>query len=198
MSRNRAVLRAIPAIALVFLLLAVAAPATLAQAPGPGAPPPPPGPCIGPCPGMGPGMGPGPGGPPPAGPARRWWRNPQVRSALGLTDEQVKQIEETWFSSARDEVDLRAAAEKAHLDLARLLHQERLDTEALEKAIDAVVEADAAISRHRLQGRVAIAKLLTPEQRQKLEQLMRQHRGPRPGRKGMHPHRGRRGRARRN
>ena len=177
--------RSVIAMCALFLLALAAAPA-LAQAPGmgpgPGGPPPGPGPAMGP--GPGPGMGPGP-----AGPRGQWWRNPTAREALGLTDEQVKQIEDAWYASVTAETDLRAEAEKAHLELARLLHQETLDDRALGQAIDRVVQADAALARNRLERRVAIARILTPEQRGRLENMMKRRRGPRPpkgGPRGMH------------
>ncbi|GEM_PF-4421859 len=196
MSRYSVSLRTIPA--LVLFVLAVAAPMAFGQAPGPcpGCPPHHgPGMGPGPAPGPGPGMGPGPMG------LGNWWRNPGLKTELGLTDDQVKKIEDAWYASVEAEVDLRAAAEKAHLELARLLHRETLDDEALAKAIDRVTEADAALARNRLQRRVEIAKILTPEQRRKLEELMRQHRGRHgmKGRKGKHhPRRGRRGAPRKN
>ncbi len=110
----------------------------------------------------------------------RWWTNPRVIEGLGLSDEQQERIESIAYENESLGIDLKASERKANLELARLLDQPEFDQDAIDAAIDRVVEAKCAQTRSGLESRAAIAGVLTQEQRIKLMdflQKIRERRG---------------------
>ena len=98
----------------------------------------------------------------------RWWSNPRVVEGLGLSDEQRERIDSIVFEAESRGIDLKADERKANLDLARLLDQPEFDQEAVDAAIDRIVDAKCAQTREGLESRAAIAAVLSREQRVKL------------------------------
>ena len=127
-------------------------------------------------PGDGPG-GPGGFGPGPGGPDFEWWNSPRLKAQLGLSAEQEKAIESIMFGAGEKLIDVRAAIDKARLEMARVLSAEAIDDAAAKKAIDRLVDAECTGARLRHVSRVDVAKVLTKDQRAQLMQLMeRRHR----------------------
>ena len=162
---------------LLALLLALIALPAAAQAPPPDGDEPDAG-----APG---GFGPGPGGPggpgSPGGPEFDWWTSPHLQAQLGLTAEQEKAIQSIMFSSGEKMIDVRAAVDKARLEMVRVLSADTIDDAAAKKAIDRLVDAECAATRLRHVSRIDVAKVLTKAQRAQLTQLMdrRQREHPR-------------------
>ncbi|RMG45310.1 MAG: periplasmic heavy metal sensor [Acidobacteria bacterium] len=96
---------------------------------------------------------------------QRWWKNPEAVERLGLTPEQVEQIDRVAYEAADRMIELRAAREKARMALMRLLEKEELDDAAIADAIEKVEKAECELASVQLRARVDIARLLTPEQR---------------------------------
>ena len=102
----------------------------------------------------------------------RWWTNPRVIAGLELSDEQRERIESIVFENETLSIDLKADERKANLQLARLLDQPDFDQQAIDAAIDRVVDAKCAQTRAGLESRAAIAQVLTQDQRVKLMDFM--------------------------
>lgn len=130
-------------------------------------------------PGDGPG-GPGGFGPGPGGPDFEWWNSPRLKAQLGLSAEQEKAIESIMFGAGEKLIDVRAAIDKARLEMARVLSAEAIDDAAAKKAIDRLVDAECAGARLRHVSRIDVAKVLTKEQRVQLTQLMERRQRERP------------------
>jgi Spy/CpxP family protein refolding chaperone len=162
---------ALAATALVLLLALAALPAA-AQAPPPEDDEP------GAGPGSPGGFGPGPGGP--GGPDFEWWTSPRLKAQLGLSAEQEKVIQSIMFSSGEKMIDVRAAIDKARLEMVRVLSADAIDDAAAKKAIDRLVEAECQGARLRHVSRVDVAKVLTKDQRAELMQLMERRLRERP------------------
>jgi Spy/CpxP family protein refolding chaperone len=117
----------------------------------------------------------GPGGP--GGPDFEWWNSPRLKAQLGLSPEQEKAIQSIMFSSGEKMIDVRAAIDKARLEMARVLSADTIEDAAAKKAIDRLVDAECAGARLRHASRIDVAKVLTRDQRVQLMQLMeRRHR----------------------
>ena len=131
-------------------------------------------------PGDGPG-GSGGFGPGPGGPDFEWWNSPRLKAQLGLSAEQEKAIESIMFGAGEKLIDVRAAIDKARLEMARVLSAEAINDAAAKKAIDRLVDAECAATRLRHVSRIDVAKVLTKAQRAQLTQLMdrRQREHPR-------------------
>lgn len=98
----------------------------------------------------------------------RWWSNPRVVEALGLSDAQQERIESIVYETESANIDLRASERKANLELARLLDQPEFEQDAIDAVIDRIVDAKCSLSRVELESRAAIAGVLSHEQRIKL------------------------------
>jgi Spy/CpxP family protein refolding chaperone len=108
-----------------------------------------------------------------------WWKDTRIAQQLNLSSEQRKKIDERIYQSGQRMIDLRADAEKAQLQLSRLLAADVLDEGAVEKALEQVTGAHCALERERNLARVDIARFLTKEQRLTLARFMAAKR-PRP------------------
>lgn len=94
-----------------------------------------------------------------------WWTNPRVAERLNLSPDQQKRIESRLYESGQTLIELRASAQKAQLELSRLLAAEEIDDAEVRSALDRVTQAHCAIERERNLTRVEIAKVLSRDQR---------------------------------
>lgn len=113
----------------------------------------------------------------------KWWLSAQMRAELGLTDEQSQQIEDVFQS-----VLPRMRAEKEALDredavLSRLM-VDGADERAIGHAIDRVEAARSAAGKTRTWMLVRMYRVLSPEQRAKVQAMHEQHQRRRDARPG--------------
>lgn len=95
----------------------------------------------------------------------RWWTMPRVIALLNLSPEQTKRIDEIQYQANGRTIDFKASLEKARLDVARLLQSDAIDDAALDRTVERLVQAQAAIYREETARRIEIARVLTREQR---------------------------------
>jgi Spy/CpxP family protein refolding chaperone len=193
-----------PKIALVLLAAAISLPPALAQAPdqGPG-PDEPSGPAMRqPMPGGGwhARGGQGPGG-------NRWDRgrgmgmgmygrggrdfmlgriihDPAVRERLGITAEQTTKIEQESSAFRKTQIRNRADVEIKRVELRDLFSADQPDRAAIDKKLEEISAARLAQQKAAVGFYLTIRNVLTPEQRQKLQEMRwgRGTPGPRGGR----------------
>ncbi len=101
-------------------------------------------------------------------PHGRWWKNPRVVERLALTDDQTEAIDEIAFETGQRMIDIRAAREKAHLKLKRLLDSESPDRAAVDRALEDLENVQCEASRLEVRSRTRIALVLDREQRETL------------------------------
>ncbi len=110
---------------------------------------------------------------------------PALQREIGLSDEQAAQMR-----GLRSEERKQAIRRRADLAIARMELEEALDAPSVDEKlvgarVRAVSDLQAADVRARADRRLALRKMLTPEQQGKLRQLMRERRGaPGSGRRG--------------
>lgn len=115
----------------------------------------------------------------------------EVAEQIGATPEQRKKIEDAFYASHQERIDLKAKKAKAGLELKRLLHADTLDEKAVGKATEALVSAESALRRNQIDLMVSLRKVLTADQWATLEQLRRD--GRRSGHGGGHGGKGGKG-----
>jgi Spy/CpxP family protein refolding chaperone len=103
----------------------------------------------------------------------KWWQSPVCKNRVGLTNAQTTEIERI-FQSVRDEL----RAEKAELErqetaLSRLLGDPTADEAVVVRTIDRVEAARSALAKTRTLMLYRMHRLLSPEQRMKLEAFER-------------------------
>jgi Spy/CpxP family protein refolding chaperone len=97
--------------------------------------------------------------------------------ALGLAVAQVAKIKQDMFDTQAKLIDLSARAKKARLEVAKLLAAPKVDQQALNRRIDEAAAAQAESRKVRLGLLLRTRDALTPEQRTKLDETLKQHGG---------------------
>ena len=119
----------------------------------------------------------------------KWWVDPKLRAELSITDQQSATIEKIFSK----DYDKRAESRKRLETLEKQLDQMMLDASAEETAVVALLDKVEAARTEVSKGRVIMLyrmnKVLSPEQRVKLDAMAKEMRGQRPGGDGRRDHR---------
>lgn len=124
---------------------------------------------------QGPGSGPGAPGfgghrPPmeealgPRGEHGRWWNDPSMVEKLKLTDEQRKAMDAILLAHREKLIDMRAAVEKAELQMEPLMQSDSPNETKILSQIDAIAQARAELEKANARFLLEIRAKLTPEQ----------------------------------
>lgn len=122
--------------------------------------------------------------------------DPGLREELGLTEEQVKQLRALRLDAAKNGIRARSELQFKRLELEELLEADEPDRAAIDKKLRELSDARYAWMKQRVDHRLALRGVLTPEQRNKWQSLRRRHlrqrwhqrrRLHRPGGEGMGP-----------
>lgn len=97
--------------------------------------------------------------------------NPEKLKAAGATDKQLEAIKALADEQQMKRIDLAAAVEKAELTLNKLLGAETPDTAAALKAVDALSQARAELTKLEIGTRLKIRETLGAEVQKKLREL---------------------------
>jgi Spy/CpxP family protein refolding chaperone len=99
----------------------------------------------------------------------KWWQDPECKARVGLTDAQTAEIDRI-FLSVRDELRAeKAELEKQEAALSRLLAESSDNEAVVVRTIDRVEAARSALAKTRTLMLYRMHRLLSPEQRRKLE-----------------------------
>ncbi|MDR5728023.1 MAG: periplasmic heavy metal sensor [Terriglobia bacterium] len=118
--------------------------------------------------------------------------NPSMRERLGITPEQAQKIQSQTFNFQKTEINTGADLAVKRLELRQLLSAETPNRSAIDQKLSEISATRLAQEKAAVDFRLDMRTVLTPDQRQKLEQMRHdffQHRGfgPRgPGRPGGH------------
>jgi Spy/CpxP family protein refolding chaperone len=95
---------------------------------------------------------------------------------LNLTDAQQEQFQKISFDIQKKQIELKAKAETARLELRRLMASDNLDKSAVEKKLNEVSSAQTALHMNRINGWIEKNKVLTPEQQKLWKKELRNNR----------------------
>jgi Spy/CpxP family protein refolding chaperone len=132
----------------------------------------------------GPGRGPTPLGALEAGQHGRWWANRALAEKIGLSDDQVKKMDDIFQHHRIALVDLDASVRKAELTLEPLLSAEQPDEAKIVAQIDRSAQARAELEKSHARVLLAIRRVMTADQWKKLKEDAAAHR---PGGRGPQP-----------
>ena len=107
-------------------------------------------------------------------PLGRWWERPRVAQELAVTSEQKTLLEEATVAHARVMVDLKAAVDKAEIDLRVAADRDPLDKAAVRQAFAALQQTRARLEAERFEMLLRVREVLTREQWEKLKNLTRE------------------------
>jgi Spy/CpxP family protein refolding chaperone len=99
----------------------------------------------------------------------------KFKGKLGLTAEQIEAMKEAEFEYKKERVQAKAEHKIAHMELEKLAHSGNVD-EAAMRAVATRIAASKTRSIHAMvEAKIALLKILTPEQRQKMTAMHSAH-----------------------
>jgi Spy/CpxP family protein refolding chaperone len=102
-----------------------------------------------------------------------------LRAELGLSDEQAAQMERMGAEGRKQAIRQRADLAIARLELEELMNAPVVDQRAIDAKVKAIADLQAGQLKARTDQRLALRRLLSPEQQEKMKQLLRQRRAER-------------------
>jgi protein CpxP len=103
------------------------------------------------------------------GPGGRWWGNPELVQKLGITNDQIKKMDDILQQHRLSLVDLHATLDKQELILEPLVSADQPDESRILAQIDKVAQARADLEKANARMLLDIRRVLTQEQWQKLK-----------------------------
>lgn len=116
-----------------------------------------------------------------------------LQAEIGLTDEQAASIRKLRLQERKAEVSLRADMQIARMELDELLGAATLDEAAIAAHTKTLASLQSAAAKARVDNQVAVRRLVSPEQYQKMQQMRMRFRTERAGRSRGWRHSGYRG-----
>jgi len=112
------------------------------------------------------------------GPARRQGRPhlAAIQAELGLSAEQAAQLKKLRADGRKQAIRQRADLAIARIELEELMDASSVDEKAVAARVKAVSDLEASSLKARTDQRLAMRRLLSPEQQEKMKQLMRRGR----------------------
>ena len=103
------------------------------------------------------------------GPQGRWWGNPDLVQKLGITQDQIRKMDDILQQHRLRLVDLHANLEKQELMLEPMVSADQPDESKILAQIDKVAQARADLEKANARMLLDIRRVLTADQWQKLK-----------------------------
>ena len=98
-------------------------------------------------------------------------REPAMRERLGITADQAAKIEQETLDFRKTQIQDRASVEVKRVELASLLSAEQPDRAAIDQKLGEIGAARLAQEKAAIDFHLTMREALTPDQRQKLQQM---------------------------
>lgn len=103
----------------------------------------------------------------------RWLENSKLAKEAGITDEQIAALKTKLDVLRKEQIDLRAELEKMGLEQARLVSAKSLDEAAVMASVDKTSDVHSKMARNRMKQLLIVKETLTPEQTEKIKEMIR-------------------------
>ena len=103
------------------------------------------------------------------GPGGRWWSNPEMAQKLGVTADQQKKMDDIFQQYRLRLIDLNASLQKQELLMEPMLKADQPDETTVLTQIDKVAQARAELEKSDARMLLAIRRVLTADQWEKLQ-----------------------------
>jgi Spy/CpxP family protein refolding chaperone len=108
---------------------------------------------------------------------------------LGLTDEQMESMREVRYNFQKAQIGLRAELKTSRLELRHLMMDEQPNQGEINKLVDKIADSQKKLLKQRVDKKLAMKEILTPEQFKKFIKMRGEHGKRRMGdRRGERPH----------
>jgi Spy/CpxP family protein refolding chaperone len=108
-----------------------------------------------------------------------WWKNSEIANQLHLTDQQKKDIDQSFYQYRLQLIDATAATQKLDMQLDQLMNADDLQEAKINQTLDQLVQARGQLTKIYSGMLISIRKVLQPEQWKSLQNLQAE-RGPMP------------------
>ena len=102
----------------------------------------------------------------------RMAENPRVRTALGLSDEQVARLHKISVDEQKASVQTRADMQLRHIELRELMRADNPDHDAIMRKLDEVNALQGKMEKQRVETMLSARSVLTAEQLKKVKTFM--------------------------
>src|SRR5262245_58836209 len=114
-------------------------------------------------------------------PTPKFWQDPKLKSELAISDQQSRDIEAVWSKDAKQRAETRNRLAELETKLDPMMLDAWADEAAIVAQLDKVEAARTEVSKARVLVLYRINKILTRDQRAKLDAMAKEMRGQRPG-----------------
>lgn len=104
----------------------------------------------------------------------KWWKRPRIAQALALTPAQTAELEKIFAAHKPKLIDLKADLEKKQFEYEQAMTAEKPDRKKVEASVEAREQARARLQTELSLMELDMRQVLTPEQREKAQQLRAQ------------------------
>lgn len=104
-------------------------------------------------------------------PPGRWWERPRVAEELSLQAEQRAKLDQVTLEHARTMIDLKAAVDKAEIDLRAVAEADPFDARAVRASFAALQQARLRLENERFEMLLKVREVLTADQWGKLKAM---------------------------
>ncbi|MGE5412569.1 MAG: Spy/CpxP family protein refolding chaperone [Syntrophomonadaceae bacterium] len=101
----------------------------------------------------------------------KWWKRPRIAQALALTPSQTADLEKIFAARKPTLIDLKADLEKKQFEYEQAMTAENADRKKVEASVQAREQARARLQTELSLMELDMRQVLTPEQREKAQQL---------------------------
>ena len=109
----------------------------------------------------------------------KWWKNSDIAKEIGLSEQQVTQIEQTFFDHRLKLIDLQADVQRNEARLQPLVESDQLDEAKISAQMDQLLAARSRLEKANMMMMISIRKVLSVDQWKKLEEIREdRQRGP--------------------
>jgi len=96
----------------------------------------------------------------------------EMADKIGADSQTIAKIKDLAYNANKELIGLRAEMDQNHLEMKRLMDLDSPDDKAIIAQIDKIGAVEIKLRKNRISLLLAVRKILTPEQRTKLKQLM--------------------------
>lgn len=96
----------------------------------------------------------------------------ELADKIGADSQTIAKIKDLAYNANKELIALRAEMDQNHLEMKRLMDLDSPDEKAIIAQIDKIGAVEIKLRKNRINLLLAVRKVLTPEQRTKLKQLM--------------------------
>jgi Spy/CpxP family protein refolding chaperone len=109
-------------------------------------------------------------------PPGKWWENERLSQRLGLTTEQIEEIDGLVYEHAHRMIDLNADVKRSELELANLVGQPVFDTDKIRAAFADFQQARQVLEKERFEMLLAVREVLTDQQWAMIQEIQKEMR----------------------